>query len=277
MAFSDNNWHEWICHTNFSFLLGASHPKELVSRAVKLNYSSLGICDYDGVYGIARAYRALKDLKEDNGQIKLKLRYGAEIHFEKDHDLPIYFQNTLILYAQTHRGYFNLCKLLTHSHRDGKEYANIPLDFLFASQVDDIIAIQPMRGLIRGKKGENLEFLANHFGRLKDHFSERLYFAISRHLNRVEDKWITPTLKLAKYLKSPIIPAQDVFFATRQNKDLSDLLHAIRHNKTLDEVSDQLFINSRRCPQPFSSLRKIYADIPGIETALKTSEKLAET
>ena len=68
-----NRWHEWICHTNFSFMVGASHPRDLIERAVNLGYRSLGITDYDGVYGIARAYRELLDLKKDQADIPLKL------------------------------------------------------------------------------------------------------------------------------------------------------------------------------------------------------------
>ena len=51
-------WNDFICHTNFSFLSGASHPGELVRAAAVHGYRSLGITDFDGVYGLARAYRA---------------------------------------------------------------------------------------------------------------------------------------------------------------------------------------------------------------------------
>lgn len=277
MAFSVNSWHEWICHTNFSFLLGASHPYELVYRAANLGYHGLGICDLDGVYGIARSYRELKELKEKENSLPLRLYYGAEIHLEKDHTLPVYFQNTLVLYARSHRGYFNLCRLLTYSHRDGKENATVPLEYLLAADVEDLVAIQPMRGLIRREEGNDPAFLQNHFGKLKEHFAKQFYFAVSRHLNNVEDKWISPTLQLASKLNLPILPSQDVYFATAADKDISDLLHGIRLNKTLDEVSDQLFVNSKRCLHSLPALRKIYGDIPGIEIALRNSLELAET
>lgn len=277
MAFSVNTWHEWICHTNFSFLVGASHPHELVQRAAKLNYHGLGICDYDGVYGIARCYRELKELKEQNGALPLQLYYGAEIHLEEDHAHPIYFQNTLVLYARSHRGYFNLCRLLTYSHRAGKENATIPVAYLLAADVGDLVAIQPMRGLIRREEGSDRGLLRSHFGKLKEQFAGRFYFAVSRHLNNAEDKWIAPTLALAKDLNCPLLPCQDAFFATPADKDLSDLLHGIRHNKTLDEIPEQLFVNSKRCLHSLAFLQKTYGQIPGIEQAYRASLALAET
>ncbi len=73
-------WHELICHTNYSFNIAASSPEEIVKRADQLNYSSIGICDYDGVYGIIQAYRAKKKLNSN-----LKITYGAELHLKLDH------------------------------------------------------------------------------------------------------------------------------------------------------------------------------------------------
>ena len=135
-----NPWVEWICHTNFSFLVGASHPKELVATAVQHGYQGLGITDYDGVYGIARAYRDLKKIQlsdplatvsGNESKPPLRLFYGAEIHLAQDHLLPISIQDTLVLLATTHRGYFQLCELLTCSHAQfGKSHAAIPMDVL---------------------------------------------------------------------------------------------------------------------------------------------------
>ncbi len=275
MASLDNGWHEWICHTNFSFLVGASHPSELLGRAVQLGYRSLGIADYDGVYGIARAWNNRREMRRENRGMNLALHYGAEVHLEKDHELPIYFQDTLVLYARTHRGYFNLCKLLSYSHRGGKTGANIPLEYLLTAPVDDLVAIQPMRGLIRRQEGRNPAHLRERFGRLKAHFEGRLYFVVSRHLNQVEDRWIRPTRELARSLDAPILFSQDVFFADRSQKEISDLLHAIRHNRTLDDIPEQLFVNARRCLHSRASLQKIYGSLPGFETALRNSEELA--
>ena len=46
---------ELHCHTNFSFLDGASAPDELAERAVELGLTGLGITDHQGLYGVVRA------------------------------------------------------------------------------------------------------------------------------------------------------------------------------------------------------------------------------
>ena len=40
---------ELHCHSGFSFLDGASHPEELVTRAVELGYPALALTDHNGL------------------------------------------------------------------------------------------------------------------------------------------------------------------------------------------------------------------------------------
>ncbi len=45
---------ELHCHSNFSFLDGASHPDELVEEASRLGLRALALTDHDGMYGVVR-------------------------------------------------------------------------------------------------------------------------------------------------------------------------------------------------------------------------------
>ena len=52
-----------LCVTsNFTFLTGASHPEELVTRAAELGLSAIAITDRNSVAGVVRAFSALKEL-----------------------------------------------------------------------------------------------------------------------------------------------------------------------------------------------------------------------
>ena len=52
-----------LCVTsNFTFLRGASHPEELVTRAAELGLAAIAITDRNSVAGVVRAYSALKEL-----------------------------------------------------------------------------------------------------------------------------------------------------------------------------------------------------------------------
>ena len=51
---------ELAAHSNFSFLHGASHPADMVARAIELGHNGLGIADRNSVAGVVRAWSALK-------------------------------------------------------------------------------------------------------------------------------------------------------------------------------------------------------------------------
>ncbi len=52
-----------LCVTsNFTFLTGASHPEELVTRAAELGLSAIAITDRNSLAGVVRAHTALREL-----------------------------------------------------------------------------------------------------------------------------------------------------------------------------------------------------------------------
>ena len=52
---------ELHCHSNFSFLDGASYPEELVAEAARLGLGALALTDHDGLYGVVRFAEAAKE------------------------------------------------------------------------------------------------------------------------------------------------------------------------------------------------------------------------
>ena len=63
---------ELHCHSNFSFLDGASHPEELVTEAARLGLEALALTDHDGFYGIVRFAEAARS-------VGLPTVFGAEV------------------------------------------------------------------------------------------------------------------------------------------------------------------------------------------------------
>ncbi len=63
---------ELHCHSNFSFLDGASHPGDLVRRAAELGYTALAITDHHGFYGAPRFRLAAEE-------VGLATVYGVEV------------------------------------------------------------------------------------------------------------------------------------------------------------------------------------------------------
>ncbi len=63
---------ELHCHSNFSFLDGASHPEELATEAARLGLDALAITDHNGFYGVVRFAEAAR-------AVGLPTVFGAEI------------------------------------------------------------------------------------------------------------------------------------------------------------------------------------------------------
>ena len=81
---------ELHCWSNFTFLEGASHPEELVKRALELGLPALALTDRDGLYGAVRFAKAAKPTK-------LAAICGAELTLhEGDRRMPARSRRALI-------------------------------------------------------------------------------------------------------------------------------------------------------------------------------------
>ena len=82
-----------LCTTsNFTFLTGASHPEELVTRAAELGLAAIAITDRNSLAGVVRAFSALKELKreaEEAIQIRSHHRIDSSSRQEVGHLRPI--------------------------------------------------------------------------------------------------------------------------------------------------------------------------------------------
>src|SRR5882762_4163672 len=63
---------ELHCHSNFSFLDGASHPEELAEQAARLGLEAIALTDHDGMYGVVRFAEAAAELG-------VRTVFGAEL------------------------------------------------------------------------------------------------------------------------------------------------------------------------------------------------------
>ena len=63
----DDAYAELHCHSNFSFLDGASHPEELAEEAARLGLAALAITDHDGFYGVVRFAEAARAVGSPDG------------------------------------------------------------------------------------------------------------------------------------------------------------------------------------------------------------------
>ncbi|HET9070687.1 MAG TPA: error-prone DNA polymerase [Acidimicrobiales bacterium] len=115
---------ELHCHSNFSFLDGASHPEELVEEATRLGLEALALTDHDGLYGVVRFAEAARE-------VGMPTIFGAEVTL----DLPAAQVGVadpagthVVVLARDPVGYTRLARALSVAHLRGGEKGRPTLD-----------------------------------------------------------------------------------------------------------------------------------------------------
>jgi len=106
---------ELHCHSNFSFLDGASHPEELAEEAARLGLDAIALTDHDGMYGVVRFAEAAKA----HG---VRTIYGAELSLgllepQGGHADPQ--GEHLLVLARDTEGYGRLCRQISAAQLSG--------------------------------------------------------------------------------------------------------------------------------------------------------------
>src|SRR5437016_4354313 len=110
---------ELHCHSNFSFLDGASHPEELAEEAARLDLAALACTDHDGFYGVVRFAEAARPLG-------LPTVFGAEMTLgarEPLNGLPDPPGEHLLVLAQGTAGYARLARAISEAQLAGEKGA----------------------------------------------------------------------------------------------------------------------------------------------------------
>ena len=110
---------ELHCHSNFSFLDGASHPEELAEEATRLGLTALAITDHDGFYGVVRFAEAARE-------VGLKTVFGAELSLgvtvpQNGEADPA--GHHLVVLARDPTGYARLSRLMSEAQMSGEKGA----------------------------------------------------------------------------------------------------------------------------------------------------------
>ncbi len=207
---------ELHCLTNFSFLRGASHPEELVERAVELGYAALAITDECSVAGVVRAHVAAREQS-------LLLIVGSEFRLEDG--------LRLVLLATSREGYGQLCRLITRARRAAIKgsYRLTRGDFATDTTcdegplaLDDCLALWLPGATPCAADGRWLARV----------FQDRLWIAVELLTGGQDRRRLALLEALGRELTLPLVAAGDVHMHRRGRRALQDVLTATRLGTT---------------------------------------------
>lgn len=249
------------CHSCFSFLDGASHPEELVRRAVELGYTALALTDHNGLYGSMEFAQAA----EAEG---LQAITGAEVTLEDGCHLT--------LLAETPEGYAHLCRLLSTAHRENERLEpRLPYSVL-AEHTRGLIALSGCR------QGEIARLLAE--GRVleteqaalryREWFGPGNFFLEGQqNLVRGDTERLRHLAEMSQRTGIGLVGTNNTHYHLRERHRLQDTLVAIKHGLSLDDAHRYRRPNSEFALKHPATLRARYGPYPG---ALQNAELIAE-
>jgi error-prone DNA polymerase len=248
------NYAELHCRSNFTFLTGASHPEELVTRAARLGYSALAITDECSLAGVVRAHGEAK-------RAQLHLIIGAEMQLTLPHTqthtqtqsaafkTPNLPHARLVLLAQTRRGYGNLSHWITVARRRAEKghYLAHPGD------VEGKVPNAPMLtglpdclALLVPSSQQAFEEVFAHAMWLKTWFQARASIALELLHRAGDDELVDTVLRVAQFTGLRVVASGDVLMHLRSRKPLQDTLTATRLKLPLSECGMQLQPNAEQ-------------------------------
>jgi error-prone DNA polymerase len=228
---------ELHCLTNFTFLRGASHPEELVTRARRLGYAALAITDECSVAGVVRAHVAMKTA--ESSEPPLKLIVGAEFRLACG--------TRLVALAMNRQGYARLCRLITCGRRAAPkgEYAltRADVDGLDHCLVLWLPSLQP-------------DVAVGAW--FRERFSASVWIAVELTRDGADRERLDTLRRLGRTLDIPLLASGDVHMHVRERRNLQDALTAIRLNVPLVEAGWHLYPNGERHLREPARLARLY-------------------
>jgi error-prone DNA polymerase len=212
---------ELHCLSNFTFLRGASHPEELVERALDLGYEALAVTDECSVAGVVRAHVAAR-------RCGLKLIVGSEFRF--DDGLK------LVLLAADREGYGHLCTLITRGRmRAAKGSYRLERADL-EQNLDGCLALLVPPD---SPDAAQARFVA-------ERFAGRAWIAVELLSGPNDRARLSALRELGAATGLPLVAAGDVHMHLRSRRFLQDTVTAIRLGLPVHEAGHALHPNGER-------------------------------
>src|SRR6185437_9408201 len=232
---------ELHCHSNFSFLDGASEPEELAEEAARLGLDALAITDHDGFYGVVRFAEAAAELG-------VATVFGAELSLglrtpqngiadpEGDH---------LLVLARDPEGYRRLSMAISAAQLAGKEKGRPLYDLEELAESHDghwVVLTGCRKGSVPKTlvtegfpaAAAELDRLAALFGR------DNVFVELTDHGNPLDSTRNEALFDLAGRRKLGVVATTNAHYATPSGGRLAAALAAVRGRRGLDDMDGWL-------------------------------------
>ncbi len=252
---------ELVAATNYSFLRGASHPSDMVGRALELGMAGIGIADRNSVAGVVRAWVALNEACEQAKaaleEIDFKLIVGARLVFADA-------TPDIIAYPATRRGWGRLTRLLTVGNRRAQK-GDCILHFAdLLEHADDLLLI--------AMGDDSQEFLLR---RLAEARPGTVWLGASMPRAGSDRRRLAMLGRLAERTGVPLLATNDALHASPADRPLHDIVTCIREGVTIQSAGRLLAANAERHLKPPAEMARLFRDCSeAVEESLRFLDRI---
>jgi error-prone DNA polymerase len=232
---------ELHCHSNFSFLDGASHPEELAEEAARLGLDALALTDHDGMYGVVR-------FAEAAAAVGLPTVFGAELSLgltAPQNGAADPEGTHIVVLARDTEGYARLCRTISEAQLAGGEKGRPRYHLSALAEAHGghwLVLTGCRKGMVPHAlvhEGPNaaarrLSDLVAIFGR--DNVAVELW----DHGDPLDTARNDELVRLAAHVGVPVVATNNVHYATPARRRLATALAAVRARRSLDDVDGWL-------------------------------------
>ncbi|WP_433275843.1 error-prone DNA polymerase [Pseudonocardia xinjiangensis] len=232
---------ELHCHSNFSFLDGASHPEELVEQAARLGLDAIALTDHDGMYGVVRFAEAAAELG-------VRTAFGAELSLgltAPQNGVADPEGSHLLLLARHPDGYRSLCRTISTAQLAGQEKGRPVYDFdeVVADTAGQVVVLtgcrkgavrQALRTGGRDAAGKELRRLVERFG------ADHVVVELTHQALPTDTERNDVLADLARDAGLPTVASTAAHYAAPHRFPLATALAAVRARRSLDDADGWL-------------------------------------
>ncbi len=224
--------------TNYSFLRGASNPKDFVIQAASLGYAAIGIADRNSLAGVVRAY---EEWEKQDAETRPKLVVGTRLVFADG-------TPDILAYPKDRAAYGQLCRLLSL----GKSRA--PKGDCFLNLADLIVHRDGLLLIVIPASGNMKPVLAGLGG--------DTWLAASMLYTGEDRRRLRNLQHIARAGRVPLIAVNDALYHHPGQRELQDIVTCIREHTTLDKAGTRLEANAERYLKHPGEMARLFRDCP---------------
>jgi error-prone DNA polymerase len=255
---------ELAAASTFSFLRGASQPAALVEQAVALRHAGLGLADRNSVAGVVRAWRHLRDMKEEGRGDNFRLITGARLVFADG-------TPDIIAYPVNRAGWGRLTRLLTTGNLRAEKGSCILSFADLIEHADDLaLIIMVDRETLHSRHGTRGDALHSPLTILRNRVP-LCWLGVAMNRTGRDKRHLAEMQALAAETSLPLIATNDVLYASAADKPLHDILSCIREKVTIQKAGLLLLTNAERHLKPAAEMARLFVECP---EAIAETQKL---